>query len=252
MNIDELPTYVKHSELYRTLVKKNIKIIEKTNIHLFKVDKVNTFEDFKELLKTIYFWKIDKNEYPVEFYIYINGNLDKVRSYLYLYKNKITDYMMNFRMNNEFLVSAVHVRTSLEGNFTLLGYIIENNLIDINKLFFSLCNFGNLIAINHILSKYKIDINYNQSEALCICARYGNFKLVELLLKNGANINPNNKYVLGLSAEKGHLDVVKLLLDYSVKTNNKYTKNVLLSALDYTTNIQVINEIINYIDKYLK
>lgn len=109
MNINEIPSYVKHSEVYKTLVKKNVKVIEingNKNIPLFEISKELNFNGFKELLRTIYFWNIDIEEYPIEFYIFIHSNLYKVKGYLRLYKNSVTEELFKINFNDEFILNA--------------------------------------------------------------------------------------------------------------------------------------------------
>lgn len=59
--------------------------------------------------------------------------------------------------------------------------------------------------------KESIDVT-NLNEDLVTAARYGVYKLVELLLDAGADVHYNNDDALHVASSNGHYDVVKLLL----------------------------------------
>ncbi len=69
------------------------------------------------------------------------------------------------------------------------------------------------------------------------------FKIVELLLENGANVNITNRNEsspLIISSLKGHKEIVKLLLEYKADINQKNCAGV--TALD-SAHSRGLNEI---------
>lgn len=250
---DEIPSYIKHSKVYKELVKQNIKCIYKNNTPLFKFVNKLTFDDFKEFLKTVYFWKINKESYPIEVFIYINDNLEMTKDYLKKYKNELTELLLQFNLNNDFLENVISKTNEPKGNLVLLNYIIDNGLKEINKLFMDLCSFGNLHVIEYLFKTQKIDIHFENDLALHIAAENGHLDVVKLLLDKGANIHADRDYALSISAENGHLDVVELLLgkgadmhaanDYALccAAENGYL-NIVKLLLDKGANIHADND----------
>lgn len=228
MNINEIPSYVKHSEVYKTLVKKNVKIIANNGnkpIPLMRINNKMSFDDFKELLRTIYFWNIDIEEYPIEFYIFINDNLDKVKNYLKEHNNKLTKILLQFSFDGYFLASVISKLISpneqilKKENLNLLKYIIENDSKNINEFFFKLCGFGNLNVIKYMVNTHKIDIYSVRDNGLRIAATKGYLDVVKFLFDKGADIHNDNDKALRNAASNGNLKVVEFLLENGADVN---------------------------------
>ncbi len=75
--------------------------------------------------------------------------------------------------------------------------------------------------------------NVDSNSALTVAAMSGNLRMVEILLRNGANVNAkNNEWDTPLmkAADIGHYDTAKLLLNSGsdVNTSNKYGNTALM------------------------
>ena len=65
-----------------------------------------------------------------------------------------------------------------------------------------------------------VDINSQDSEALCLACEYGHFNIVKYLIQQGADIHGKGKNIfshkdnaLFLAFNKGHLDIIKYLIE---------------------------------------
>ncbi|OXA52679.1 integrin-linked protein kinase [Folsomia candida] len=88
------------------------------------------------------------------------------------------------------------------------------------------CREGNLLQVKLWLEDTENDLNQGDDHgfsALHWAAKYGQYKIVELLLQRGARVNAVNKgddTPLHLAAAHGHHDVARLLLQQKAEVNS--------------------------------
>ncbi|KAJ8776570.1 hypothetical protein J1605_015159 [Eschrichtius robustus] len=84
---------------------------------------------------------------------------------------------------------------------------------------------GNLALLRLLLNSGRVDVDCKDSDggtALLAASQYGHMKVVETLLKHGANIHDqlyDGATALFLAAQGGYLDVIRLLLSSGAKVN---------------------------------
>lgn len=88
---------------------------------------------------------------------------------------------------------------------------------------FSLCRDGEVDLANHLINTRKLDVNYvntKKETALLIACYYGKTKIVELLLKHGADPNlTQDMSPLGMAISFGNAETLRLLLENGVDYN---------------------------------
>ena len=80
----------------------------------------------------------------------------------------------------------------------IMSYSIENG-------FFGL--------VRYLVKNGKVDICYNNNEALYLAVRYNRKKTTHLLIENGADVHSNVEEPLTLAAEMGHWEIAHMLLE---------------------------------------
>ena len=99
-----------------------------------------------------------------------------------------------------------------------------------HKDFFEAIHRGELEVIQQYIEENDADVNepmFDGDTPLYVAARYGNHKVVKILLENGADLNKvvvAGSLPLAVAARLGHLEVVKLLLEKGAEVN-KATAN---------------------------
>ncbi|XP_064909402.1 ankyrin repeat domain-containing protein 29 isoform X5 [Columba livia] len=84
---------------------------------------------------------------------------------------------------------------------------------------------GNLALLQLLLNSGRVDVDCKDSDggtALLAACQYGHAKVVETLLKHGANIHDqlyDGASAIFLAAQGGYLDVIRLLLSSGAKVN---------------------------------
>ena len=111
----------------------------------------------------------------------------------------------------------------MQGHFEVVEYLIKNGLSMNSKGLvsppLSAASQGRFYDIIQLLVKNKTDINfcneYYNMTPLYLASKYGHSKIVEYLLKKGADANVCdyvNKSPLYVASENGHVEVVNILL----------------------------------------
>lgn len=233
INLEDIPSYLKNSEVYKNLTSKNIKYIfsETTTFHstqfahsnpftipLYKINdnpKDLTLNNWTNMLKTIYFWKL--KDIPIEFFIYIHYNLNKsLNLVLKKYNNNLTKWLLTFEFDDKFLskiiASGPTELCSENTKFDLLVYIIQNNIKEINNISLQLCQVGNTKMVKYILSN---TCNLDKDSMITLSAKYGHLELVKLLIDfYGVDIlHYFYDLPLRVAGENGHVDVFKYLIN---------------------------------------
>lgn len=178
ISLNNLPTYVKHSEVYRTLVGNKVNFIntiERINIYRVNPNVKLTLLDFTELCKTIYFWKIDLDQIPIQFFIFWYGNLTYVHEYFEKYDNYLTENIEKCKIDP--IVFAI-----VNNNYDFITYLIENSLKTQNDIFIEICKIGDLDFAKKILKTYKVNIHAYDEYAFRWSCEEGHKEITEWLL----------------------------------------------------------------------
>lgn len=234
INLDELSSYIKNSEVYGALVKKGVKTISRTTLRrktipLFDFSKtIKTMDQFKKALKTIYFWKIQR-PYPVNFYVSIYKNNKKNAFFLddslLKYDNDVVTYLKEAYYSEHDLMFSLDKIISMETNYELLDYVIDNKFFDYNVFFEYLCQNDepNITIIKYMFDKLKTQLDFNNC--------------------------------LSIAIECNVLDVIKFLIEYAIKTKKQDMDLILFDIIKIFSiyiNINIIEYIVNYLNNFFK
>lgn len=80
IELDSIPKWLHTSELYRNFTEDEDKEVNVKNNRTFELKKIETFFDFKDILKTAEYWGMEFPDELIDFAIY---NQDEVLEYLY-------------------------------------------------------------------------------------------------------------------------------------------------------------------------
>lgn len=288
IKVSEIPTYLKNSEVYKTLVEKKVKYI-KGDIEIPKFALANlgmSFEQFEELLKTLYFWKVSTSDFPIECYLFIDAHYDEIMDYLPKFENNILkdfldQYILNANIDHIYLVRVI----CCENNIVLLNYIIHNNILKIDKLFIKVCRYDNLEIIEYMIQHYdknllylnntlQYSIGYSSDKTVKFLLKYATKKIihmeddcllstacmrdkidiVKLLIEKGATVNAKNNNALYYACERGYTQIVKLLLSHGANIHDR-NGDIFVIAAKFGWDIVVkllLNHSIEIGEKYSK
>lgn len=73
-------------------------------------------------------------------------------------------------------------------------------------------------------------INAYAGQPLLNTVYWNNYKMTEILLKNGANINVQNNYALDIAITNCNINIIRLLIDYGIFILDRHFKNAMKSA----------------------
>lgn len=236
IELDKLPTYLKKSIVFKKLCGIKYIDIEEGNCTTFTTEPEKwSFEDFTSLLRTLYFWKVNLIDYPIEFYIYIHLHCrrkkmkpNETKEFLKKYDNIVAKHLLTFDFNNNFLIDAL-TRAPLyfddcnnkEENLILFKYIIDNEINKPEEIFRKSCINGNLNIVNYILTKEMIalwSLNAFITKGLNISVENGHIELVKLFTKKVKEIykegytDEMNKNLL-IATIGNHINVAKFLIE---------------------------------------
>ncbi len=114
----KIPKWIQKSEIYQHMDDYDFDTIEK--IPLYDL-KIKTFKDFKNVLKTIRFWKIE-NPYPYEIWSYILNPKNEAKVVNFLDENSENEF-------NEYFIPFFRVESERD----LAGLCVENGELDCLK-----------------------------------------------------------------------------------------------------------------------
>lgn len=230
INLNELPSYIKLSKVYKILVSKNCNFIESkttslnkaTNvIPIFKKSEIKTFHDYLELLKTLYFWKIDLETAPVTIFIYANEFRRLLRSYSGQYYNELSKTILKYTHDRHTVIEFGVVYN----RYDYIYYLIDNNIVTSDVIFKYIClaQEDNVKMAEEFLKKYKIDIHMNKEDLFVTACSAGNINIVKFLLKISKeysgkiiNIHIDNEDPYRVSFITGNRDIAEYLKKISV------------------------------------
>ena len=213
-----LPNYIKNSELYIKLITfgSNINYIKSNNIPVYVLKDVKDMNDsdYLNLIKTLYFWKVNCSNYPKELYLYCYFNKSKlILDKLKLFTNSVEgDSILDIIV--------------LNNNKDAMLYLIENENIK-NTLFGIACKHGKIDLAKWLVNNYKIDIhepNGNEYAFRYSCEN-GHLKLTKWLVElaldkrysdKKIDIHSSDEDAFLKACENGHLELAKWLVELAL------------------------------------
>ena len=158
-------------------------------------------------------------------------NLDKFLDFWKLYEpypNEIYLYTNNLTKQDKKEIKDKHLKELIKlginsfpikyNNLELLQYLIENNFITNDGALKIAFENGHLKVVEYLV-KNGADVNAKDDEALRFASRNGHLDVVNYLVEHGSNIHAADNYALRYAAENGYLDVVKYLVDHGANVN---------------------------------
>ena len=139
-------------------------------------------------------------------------NLHELMSHVRERRFLSVDTLIRNLVDFEDEIQDCHQGSQYSGNFLMLAIIHDNE--DVARF---LCDFVN--KVNKICRVCVRDREYSLT-ALTVAVRYGKFKMVELLLKHGADPNiACDLTPLGVAVQTNNLDMIELLLEAEADIN---------------------------------
>ncbi|AEJ34351.1 ankyrin-containing protein [Acanthamoeba polyphaga mimivirus] len=86
-----------------------------------------------------------------------------------------------------------------------------NYVENLNILLIKCCCYGRLSMVKYLVAQ-GVNVDAQNSRALCLACKYGYINIAYFLMHEGANIYANDNHPIRLAAEYGHLSIVKLLI----------------------------------------
>lgn len=252
INISEIPSYLKNSEIYKTLVEKKVNFIsdqtkDGKNIPFLTTDELAkitsekvTIENFEKITKTLYFWK-PKGPLPLEIYIWVSKDKYKILDISSIFLRKNMTMIIDTDNNDEDYYFEYIISTY--NHYDLLNYIIENSIEELTDIFSGICIFNNLEIVEYVYNKYKDQIDIN--EALDVASYEMHENIINFLIEKGANIHVNGDNIF--TNVISNINLINLLLTHSLKKGQiPYGKQFLKEILEDD------DEVDKAIKKYLK
>jgi hypothetical protein len=225
INLNNIPTYFKESELYKNSVLSNTFEID-INIQYTKFDKlINNIEDLCHFLDTIQYWKFSKKNYPIEIFdILDNYRITELFSYhikhKYVELNIIEEIsFLNKKRPNRSYKPKIQLKKTLlylEGN-NLIEEAAENGYFGLvkyaQKIGYLITDVVALRAAEkgHVnILQYVFD---NITSMLYTEHHTFSSKIVHNDLQPKCYFNLIGKY----AAKNGHLDCLKLAHNFGIK-----------------------------------
>lgn len=130
-----------------------------------------------------------------------------------------------------------------KGHNNIVQFLINNNYNENTLIYYCIKGDYEIVAI---LIKYGADIHNDYDYALRMSVLNRHLKIVELLLKKGADIHAKNDYAFRCSCENGYLDISLLLYHYGadihVNNDESFRRSV------FNGHIDIINFLIKYVN----
>lgn len=101
-------------------------------------------------------------------------------------------------------------------------------------LFIDVVRCGKIDIVNIII--INIDIHYSNDLALREAVNYGHYRIVDLLLENGANIHAVNGEALRLAIINADYEMIQLLLKYGANVHNDNNFALSWCSFHYSNN----------------
>jgi len=149
-------------------------------------------------------------------------------------KDKYDD-ASRFSIVSKLLNDGADPNMTIFNSLTILRSAIMSDFTDIVKLLLDNNADPNLLL--------GADIGSDNDNSLTTACRFGNIKIIEMLLNSGVDVNHANKYgstALSIASRNNHIETVKLLLLNGVNLNitNFYGSNPLMIAIE-NNNIEI-------------
>ena len=157
------------------------------------------------------------------------GNLDitkKLARLIHLYYKSFLEAMpQNFGFDASDRDSQLALHTAVTCHFLSTVNFLVSNGVDVNNVYNANTALHEAAIVGNIeiaaaLFESKLAVNVNVSNgfgdtALCISSKHGHLKMVEFLLKNGADVDAVGQYgytALHWAARNGYNDITKALI----------------------------------------
>lgn len=224
IKLNNIPSYLKNSGVYKILLNKNVKYLKLANIPLYELTNEDiNIKEFEDLVKTIYFWKIEFNKLPIQFYLFCFQNQLKLSMFMDCYVN---DYCDNFKKYMLFNKNFAIIHSIFYENYDFLSYVIDNDWVKLNFLFADTCMYENLNVTKFVLTKAKdkhVDMFLMAIHTCATCENITTAKFILDYCKDNNYIEHliNFDYAFELACNNEDIVFAKWILDASEKYLNK-------------------------------
>lgn len=177
---------------------------------------------------------------------YIKNNLDKNKL---KFNKRMNEFFKKLGIRNKILKEKLNLDYNVDSYLnrfqnlnSALSYSMKSNnaryvkkLIrwgfDFDKNFVFKWGVENSqFKIVEILIKNGVDIHKDDDESLIFSCKHGNIRLAKLLIENGANVNAKNGEPLFHSCKNGNIEIVKLLIENGANIHDNNEQSLKISC----------------------
>ena len=236
---DIVMLFIKHYDLNNceywvdTLFNFMIFACENDNVELLKI--LLKFDDSDDIVDDLFRLSTSCDSYNCKNYLVTNYNFSDDNTYDY--------YDLVQRIKKEYEVG------NLDGVKILLGKINEN---DLGEIFADVCYYGHYDIAKLLLKKYpKININYNEGDALIRACEQDHLEIIKLLLQQSAiDVHILDECAIRILCEHGQLDIVKYMLKKFPDINIHHNNESILYSACIGGHIKVVNFLLENYDNF--